>query len=109
MRTLFHSIFTDYHDKPDSLSSAMNKYLNENGLLPSDKHTLYSLRHSFQDRLLTANAPDRVQADLMGHKFHRLYYGDGSSLKQKLEWLKKVQLIKWMVIQKAGKFCMIFK
>jgi integrase len=84
--------FTDYHDKPDSLSSALNKYLNENGLMPSDKHTVYSLRHSFQDRLLAANAPDRVQADLMGHKFHRPYYGDGASLKQKLEWLEKVKL-----------------
>lgn len=79
-------------DKPDSLSGALSKYLKSNGLIPSDKHTVYSLRHSFQDRLLAANAPDRVQADLMGHKFHRPYYGEGSSLKQKLEWLQKVQL-----------------
>lgn len=84
--------FTDYHDRPDTLSSVINKYLRENNLFPSDQHSVYSLRHSFQDRLLAANAPDRVQADLMGHKFERPNYGDGASLQQKLEWLKKIQL-----------------
>lgn len=84
--------FTDYRDRPDSLSGTLNNYLKDNGLLPSDKHTVYSLRHSFQDRLLAVNAPDRVQADLMGHKFNRPTYGDGASLKQRLEWLEKIQL-----------------
>jgi integrase len=72
----------------------LSKYLKENDLIPSDKHTAYSLRHSFQNRLLAVNAPDRVQADLMGHKFNRPSYGDGSSLKQKLEWLNKIELKK---------------
>lgn len=84
--------FTSYFGKPDSLSTAVNKFLRENDLLPSDKHSVYSLRHSFQDRLTRANAPDRVQADLMGHKFTRPTYGDGSDLQQKLEWLQKIQL-----------------
>lgn len=84
--------FTSYFGKPDNLSNAVNKYLSENKLFPSPKHSAYSLRHSFQDRLLAANAPDRVQADLMGHKFGRPVYGDGASLELKLEWLKKIQL-----------------
>jgi len=84
--------FTSYYERPDSLSGAIGKYLRENKLLPSDQHSPYSLRHSFQDRLTRANAPDRVQADLMGHKFQRPTYGDGSDLKQKHEWMTKIQL-----------------
>jgi integrase len=88
----FPNGFTNYSDRADSLSVAINKYLQENNMLPSDDHTPYSLRHSFQNRLLAVNAPDRVQADLMGHKFNRPIYGDGASLQQKLEWMQKIQL-----------------
>jgi integrase len=84
--------FTDYADNPDLLSNVLSKYLWEHELFPSDQHSVYSLRHSFQDRLLAANAPDRVQADLMGHKFNRPVYGEGASLKQKMEWMEQVQL-----------------
>lgn len=84
--------FTKYFERPDSLSSLLNKYLHDNNLMPSEDHSVYSLRHSFQDRLLAANTPDRVQADLMGHKFGRPKYGGGSTLEHKLEWMKKIQL-----------------
>lgn len=84
--------FTDYHDRPDSLSGLISKYLREHELMPSPQHTIYSLRHGFQDRLLAANTPDRIQADLMGHKFGRPRYGEGATLQHKLEWMKKVQL-----------------
>lgn len=84
--------FPKYRDKPDNMTNAVNKFLRENALMPSEKHTVYSLRHSFQDRILSVNAPDRVQAELMGHKFHRPKYGNGASLQQKHEWLEKVCL-----------------
>jgi uncharacterized protein DUF6538 len=84
--------FTRYRENPDSLSAMMNKYLRENKIMPSEQHSVYSLRHSFQDRLLAANTPDRIQADLMGHKFARPRYGDGATLAHKLEWMKKIQL-----------------
>lgn len=84
--------FSEHYTSSDHLSNTMNKYLRENGLLPSKKYSVYSLRHSFQDRILAVNAPDRVQADLMGHKFSRESYGNGSSLKHKLEWLEKINL-----------------
>ena len=84
--------FTDYHDSPDRLSATIGKHLRENNLLPTEHHSVYSLRHSFQDRLLAVNAPDRVQADLMGHKFTRQSYGNGSTLKQKFEWMEKTKL-----------------
>jgi hypothetical protein len=61
-------------------------------MLPSENHTAYSLRHSFQDRLTAVDASDRVQADLMGHKFNRETYGKGASLEKKFEWLQKICL-----------------
>lgn len=91
--------FTHYRDRPDALSGVLSSYLRENNLLPTPHHTVYSLRHSFQDRLLSVNAPDRVQADLMGHKFNRPSYGDGASLYQKLHWLNKTKLMPQQQIQ----------
>lgn len=79
-----------YYDKNASLSAVVNKYLAENKLLPSDRHSLYSFRHSFQDRLTAAEAPDRLQAELMGHKYVREKYGKGPDLAQKQRWLKKI-------------------
>lgn len=87
--------FTQYYGRPDSLSGLIGKYLKENKLIPSEQHTLYSLRHNFQDRLVEVDAIDRVQVDLMGHKLPREdAYGIGSTLAKKLEWLKKIQLKK---------------
>ncbi len=79
-----------YHGKNATLSAAVNKFLDENGLLESDRHSLYSFRHSFQDRLTAAEAPDRIQADLMGHKYTRERYGAGPDLAQKHRWLIKI-------------------
>lgn len=79
-----------YYDKNTGLSAAVNKYLTENNLLESEKHSLYSFRHSFQDRLTAAEAPDRIQADLMGHKYTRERYGKGPDLAQKRRWLAKI-------------------
>ncbi|BAQ16894.1 DUF6538 domain-containing protein [Methyloceanibacter caenitepidi] len=81
--------FPRYRNSPTALSAAVNSFLEENGLLPTDKHSLYSLRHSFADRLLTANAPDRIDADLKGHKFPRPKYG-GPTLVHRHEWLLKI-------------------
>ncbi len=81
--------FQRYSAIPDNLTNIINKFLRSNGLYPSEKHTLYSFRHSFQDRLLAVDAPDRVQAELMGHRFNRPKYGNGPSLSQKAEWMNK--------------------
>jgi integrase len=86
--------FSEYRSRADILSNDIGNCLSENNLLPSDQHSAYSLRHSFQDRLLDVNTPDRVQADLMGHKFQRQEYGLGATLAKKLEFLQKIQLKK---------------
>jgi hypothetical protein len=44
--------FPRYRDKASNLSAEVNKYLLENGLRPTEDHSLYSLRHSFYIRIL---------------------------------------------------------
>lgn len=85
--------FVRYLGKNTQISSAINKYFRENVILPSLDHSLYSLRHSFEDRLTAVEPPDKVQAALMGHKYHRPRYGKGPSLEQKKLWLDKIALI----------------
>jgi len=85
--------FSKIIKNPDSASTAIAKYLRENKMLPSERHSLYSLRHSFQDRLTNLDCPDRIQTDLMGHAFTgRIKYGTGASLEHSYSWMKKVQL-----------------
>lgn len=82
--------FPRYAKRNASLSALLNKYLSSNDLLPSPNHSFYSLRHTFQDMLTEVEAPDRIQAELMGHKYIRPKYGKGPSLEQKLRWLEKI-------------------
>lgn len=86
--------FVRYRGKNNLISSTINKYLREHNLLPTCMHSLYSLRHSFEDRLTAAEPPDKVQAALMGHSYYRPRYGMGPTLAQKHEWLKRIELIK---------------
>ena len=82
--------FDEYASRPDQLSNEIGKWFRDNCVLPSPEHTLYSLRHCFQDRLTAIEAPDKVQAELMGHKFYRPKYGAGSTLEQRHRWLRKI-------------------
>ena len=82
--------FKRYFKNADNLSANLNSYLREHGLLPSENHTLYSLRHSFEDRLTEIEPPEKVQSFLMGHKYRRERYGNGPSLEQKNKWLSKM-------------------
>ena len=76
----------------DRFSDDMNRYLRQKGLMESEEHSVYSLRHSFEDRLLSLDVPDRLAADLMGHATQRERYGSGASLVQKLEALDRLAL-----------------
>lgn len=86
----FPTGFATYNDKADSLSATVNKSLGKAGLLPSKDHTLYSLRHAFEDRLIEEEPPDKVVAALMGHKFQRPKYGKGPTLDLKVRWLRRI-------------------
>jgi integrase len=72
--------FPRYRDSSASLSATVNKFLRENGLMETENHTLYGLRHSFEDRMLAAGVDERIRRDLMGHALDRERYGKGASL-----------------------------
>jgi hypothetical protein len=52
--------FPRYRDKGGALSAVVNKYLRDNDLRPDENQTIYSLRHSFKDRLVAEEAPDSL-------------------------------------------------
>ena len=82
--------FPKYRDKATSLSATVNKYMLENSLRPTRDHSVYSLRHSFRDRLIGAEAPDSLIDSLMGHKTYKPKYGNGPSLELKLKFLELI-------------------
>ncbi|MFL9827727.1 tyrosine-type recombinase/integrase [Rhodoplanes sp. SY1] len=82
--------FPRYRDKASSLSAVVNKYLDTHGLRPTKDHTVYSLRHSFKDRLVAAEAPDSLIDSLMGHRTGKPKYGKGPPLELKLKFLLSI-------------------
>jgi integrase len=84
--------FPRYRGSSASLSATINKFLRKNGLLETDKHSLYGLRHSFEDRLLAAGIDERIRRDLFGHALNRERYGDGASLAQMRDVIQPVAL-----------------
>ena len=81
-----------YALKGNVWSATVNKYLTENGLRETPRHTAYSLRHSFEDRLLEAGVDDRIRAELMGHKYARPKYGVGGALETKRDMVARIAL-----------------
>lgn len=84
--------FPRYRKSSAGLSATVNKYLRENHLLETPEHTLYGLRHSFEDRQLAADLDERIRRDLMGHSLNRVRYGKGASLEKMLELLQPTAL-----------------
>lgn len=82
--------FPRYRDNTDSLSALVGKVLRSRGMKLSAGHTLYSLRHTFEDRLQRVRAPEKVIATLMGHKWYRPPYGLGPQLDETRDWLLKI-------------------
>lgn len=83
--------FPRYRDKSDPLSAIVMKTLSAKQLLPTPAHSLYSLRHTFKDRLREVGAPEELIDRLMGHKTDKPDYGEGHSIRLKLEWLRKIE------------------
>jgi len=83
--------FPRYADNP-SLSATVNKFMRSNGLMESPDHVLYSLRHSFEDRMLAAGIDDRIRRDLFGHTLTRERYGHGASLEHLAQAIQALAL-----------------
>ncbi len=75
---------------PDSFSTYINKFLAKEGLRPTPQHTIYSLRHTFKDRLRDIEAPEEIIDSLMGHKKSGPKYGRGHRLETKLKWMQRI-------------------
>lgn len=84
--------FARYHDKEDSLSATLMKHMRRQDLLPSDEHSVYSIRHSFEDRMLEGGLDSELRRRLMGHKVERPDYGIGGDLAFRAEQLEKIAL-----------------
>lgn len=82
--------FPKYRDNATTLSGTVNKFLLENELRPTKDHSVYSLRHSFKDRLVAVETPDSLIDSLMGHKTYKPKYGRGPSLELKLKFLEMI-------------------
>lgn len=72
--------FHQYRDKETNFSNAVMKFLRSNKLLPSVNHRVYSLRHSYEKRMLEAGYDDEFRRRILGHDTNRPEYGDGGSL-----------------------------
>ncbi|KWT70257.1 Site-specific recombinase, phage integrase family [Hyphomicrobium sulfonivorans] len=82
--------FPEYFDKSATLSATVNKFMANNGLRPFPKVSLYSLRHTFEDRLTKIEPPEKIHAYLMGHKYDRPKYGSPPDLEQLVGWMEKI-------------------
>ena len=82
--------FARYFDKGSSLSATLMKHFTKHGLLPTDKHKIYSFRHSFKDRLKAVEAPEELIDETMGHRTDKPKYGDGYGLGLKLKYLRAI-------------------
>lgn len=84
--------FPRYREREASLSAVVNKHFRTHGLLPSPRHKLYSLRHSFEDRMKDGNVDAELRKILMGHAIDRPRYGEGGSLAWRKAALQKIAL-----------------
>jgi integrase len=80
--------FPRYRNRENDLSAVLNAYLRTHGLLPSNDHTVYSFRHSFEDRMKEGGLDDELRRLLMGHTVDRPKYGSGGSL----DWRRREML-----------------
>lgn len=90
--------FPRYRDNGDAFSAAVNKFLEDHALRETERHTLYSLRHGFKDRLREAEAPDELKDELMGHDTKKPKYGDGHGLHLKMKYIERIALAPGMSI-----------
>lgn len=77
----------------DNFSATVMKYLKGHKLQETDLHGIYSLRHTFMDRMRIHSFPDELLSYFMGHKHPTMgaHYGKGYDLKTKHFWMKKLE------------------
>jgi len=84
--------FPRYAERGAALSAVLMKHFRAHKLLPSKAHTIYSIRHAFEDRMKEAGIDEELRRILMGHAIDRPRYGVGGSLSWRLENLTRIAL-----------------
>lgn len=84
--------FPRYKNRENDLSRALNKYFTENKLFPTPAHKIYSLRHSFEDRMKVGGIDAELRKIMMGHAIDRPDYGVGGTLEWRRDELMKIVL-----------------
>lgn len=84
--------FPRYKDRESSMSATINKFLRNNDLLPTADHSVYSLRHTFEDRMKEGGIDEELRRILMGHRLDRPRYGAGGSMEWRRDQLMKIAL-----------------
>jgi len=82
--------FPRYIGKSNSLSATLTKAFRARDLFPTEDHRIYSLRHSFEKRMLEAGLDYGLRCKLIGHYNNRPDYGDGGSLEFRRDELSKI-------------------
>ena len=87
--------FPRYRGK-SSYSAAINKTLRSHGLLPTDRHTVGGVRHTWESRMVQHKLRNEKRGAMMGHSIKRVIsrevYGDDLSLKKKLKIAQMIAL-----------------
>ena len=82
--------FPRYRDKDALLSASLMKAFRARKLFPTPDHKIYSLRHSFEKRMLEAGLDYGLRCTLLGHKDNRPAYGDGGAMAYRRDELLKI-------------------
>lgn len=83
--------FPHYRVRRKGLSATLGKFCRENNFFETGQ-SVYSLRHSFEDRMKEARIDVEMRKYLMGHDIDRQEYGSYASLKFKWEAVKSIEL-----------------
>jgi len=84
--------FPRYYDKETNLSGALMSWLKRNKLMPTKNHRVYSLRHSYEKRMLEAGYDDEFRRRILGHDTDRPEYGDGGSLEWRAQRMEAIAI-----------------
>ncbi len=79
----------DRYQNSEAVSATLSKYLKKHKMFPTTEHKVYSLRHTFYDKLVKSKAPDTMKQALMGHLKKGPRYGSPYSVKDMAEFMSK--------------------
>ena len=82
--------FPRFQDRSHLLSKSLMKAFRTRELFPTDRHAIYSFRHSFEKRMQEAGIDYGLRCLLMGHDTKRPAYGDGGSISYRQRELLKI-------------------